>query len=41
MVADGSEAVLFPVITGDDDGCGSGHSFVAVVTTDVPMIFIL
>ena len=40
MVADGSEAVLFPVITGDG-GSGSGHSFVAVVTTDVPMIFIL
>ena len=38
--ADDSEAVLFPVITGDGGG-GSGHSFVAVVTTDVPMIFIL
>ena len=39
MAADCLEAVLFPVITGEDDG-GSGHSFVAV-TTDVPMIFIL
>jgi hypothetical protein len=37
MAADGSEAVIFPVITGDDYGV---HSFVAV-TIDFPMIFIL
>jgi hypothetical protein len=39
MAADGSEAVPFPVITGDDDD--GGHSFVAVTIDVVPMIFIL